>query len=257
MPEFCIAISTMNDRINKVNIPPFKKNISYIIIHQTKNNNYTLPEILQHGRKDITYIKTNQLGLSKSRNLAIINCRKKYLFIMDDDVTFNLDQMMILIKNMEKDKTDIGTFYHSYTNGKSTLKKEKCIKLNFINIAKVSSIDICMNIEKIKEKNIYFNENFGLGTNLPSGEEMIFLSDGLKNKLSIVRYPQIIATHPPITSGLDFYSSINKIEAKKLMIENVYGKFSLIFKILFIIKKLKKAKQAGYGIQFLKNMLIK
>jgi glycosyltransferase involved in cell wall biosynthesis len=257
MPEICIAISTMNERINNIIIPPFKEKISYIIIHQTNDDNHLLSQDLLSRSDDITYIKTNEFGLSKSRNLAILNCNKKYLFIMDDDVVFDQNKMFILVKNMEKNKSDVGTFYHDYTNGNSTLKKEKNIKLNFINIAKVSSIDICINIKKIKEKNIYFNENFGLGTNLPSGEEMIFLADCLKNRLNLMRYPLIIATHPPITSGLDFYSSINKIKAKKLMIENIYGNYSLIFKVLFTIKKFKKAKQAGYGMIFLKNMLLK
>nr|AXY99772.1 gt3 [Proteus vulgaris] len=256
MPKFCIAISTMNERINNIIIPGYDKDVSYLLIHQINDENF-YPNKLLNERNDIIYINTNQFGLSKSRNMAINNCDAEYLFIMDDDVSYDIDAMKKIISLMSIENVDVGTFYHNYTNSNSTLKKiKKKITLNYINIAKVASIDICIKINSIKKNAIIFNENFGLGTDLPSGEEMIFLSDCLKKNLNLIRYPLIVSTHPPIASGLDFYSSTNKIRAKKKMLEIIYGRFSFLVKIMFTIKKFKRASQAGFGFKFVKVMFL-
>ncbi|WP_099659480.1 glycosyltransferase [Proteus terrae] len=256
MPKFCIAISTMNERINNIFIPEYDKDVNYLLIHQINDKNF-YPNKLLNERSDIKYINTDQFGLSKSRNIALNKCNTEYLFVMDDDVSYDIDAMKKIVHFMSIEKVDVGTFYHNYTNNNSTLKNtRKKITLNYINIAKVSSIDICINVNSIKKNAIIFNENFGLGTDLPSGEEIIFLSDCLKKSLNLIRYPLIVSTHPPIASGLDFYSSTNKIRAKKKMIEIIYGRFSFLFKIMFTIKKFKRAYQAGFGFQFVKAMFL-
>ena len=49
-------------------------------------------------------------------------------------------------------------------------------------------------IEKIKEKGIRFDENFGPGAKIYKGEDTIFLSDLVKNKIKLYSVEQKIGT---------------------------------------------------------------
>ncbi|NHB92020.1 glycosyltransferase [Photorhabdus cinerea] len=259
METIDIAISTLGNRIKDLEIPNYKHGFHYIIVHQyiSNLNNEAINRINKIiDREDVLYIKHTQLGLTKSRNIAIKQSESDYIFIMDDDVSYDLEKMKLLVEHMKKDNVSVGTFYHKYTNGLSTLKSKGIIRHNKYNIGNPSSIDICLRRSDIIEHNILFDENFGLGTSLPSGEEMIFLSDCLDKNLNLIRYPIEICTHSPITSGIDFYSSVPKIRAKREMIKRVFRKKYYFISLLFVIKKFKYAYKAGYGVNFIKYMLL-
>ena len=49
-------------------------------------------------------------------------------------------------------------------------------------------------MNSIKSKNIRFDENFGTGTELYLGEDNIFISDCLKNKLNIYGKREVISS---------------------------------------------------------------
>ncbi len=209
------------------------------------------------NRDDVLYIPTDTKGISVSRNIAIKNATGDYIIIMDDDVDFLLDSIERLIKCMDEDDVDIGTYYHKYTNGKTTKNKEHSFSHNMLNIANPSSIDICLKRESIVASGVLFDEGFGLGTRYPSGEEMVFLSDCIRSSLKLKRYPIEVCIHPPVTSGSDFYSTKEKILAKNAMFKRVYGQLGGVMFMLFILKKYPTAYKAGYGLFFLKNSLFK
>ncbi|MFQ2714184.1 glycosyltransferase [Aeromonas caviae] len=249
-----IAISTISDRLLKLNLNEFP-NVEYIIVHQ--NYNDISPEDISifSTRSDVKYIQLDKKGLSASRNVAISNCSGEYVFIMDDDVGFSFSNMLYIISMMKMDGTDVGTYYHKYTDGRSTQNTNKVKKLNRVSIAKPSSIDICFNRASCIKNNLYFDESFGLGTGYPSGEEMVFLSDCLKAGLVITRYPREVCEHPPITSGADFYSTRQKVIAKSAMFKRVYGKVGNLIFLLFVVKKLPLAYKSGYAWFFILNSL--
>lgn len=252
MKKISIAISTISSRLNNLALEKHT-NVEYVIVHQKYDE--SSPDAVKNlkDRDDVIYIPLDTPGLSASRNVAILNSTGDYILIMDDDVTFSMYKIFHLIKKMQSEGIDIGTYYHSYQGGGSTMKTAKEIKLNFLTIAKPSSIDICVNRQAIQKNNILFDESFGLGTKHPSGEEMIFLSDCLKSGLSIKRYPLEICEHPPITSGSDFYSTKNKIKAKHAMFNRISHRLGNILFMLFVIKKLPKAHNAGHGIFFIRQ----
>lgn len=256
MINVSIAVSTYSNRIEQLTLKEYP-NVEYIIVHQSPCDISSKISMLLENRNDVSYIPTETIGLSKSRNIAIKNSKGKYIIIMDDDVDFSFNSIEKLTKHMDEDDVDIGTYYHKYTNGKTTKNKEYSFSHNKLNIANPSSIDICLKRESIAASGVLFDENFGLGTSYPSGEEMIFLSDCIKSGLKLKRYPIEVCIHPPVTSGSDFYSSKEKILAKKAMFKRVYGRLGGIMFILFILKKYPAVYKAGYGIFFLKHSLFK
>lgn len=254
MINISIAVSTYSNRIERLVLKEYP-NVEYVIVHQSPcDMPFEIRTILEN-RSDVLYIPSETIGLSKSRNIAIKNSTGKYIIIMDDDVDFSFDSMDKLTKHMDEDNVDIGTYYHKYTNGNTTKKKEYAFFHNRFNIANPSSIDICLRRESIVDSGVLFDEHFGLGTEYPSGEEMIFLSDCMNAKLLLKRYPIEICTHPPLTSGSDFYSTKEKISAKREMFRRVYGRLGGMVFFIFFLKKLPKAFKAGYGIFFIKKSL--
>lgn len=256
MALISLAISTISNRIDFLKLQEYS-NAEYVIVHQRPNEGD--PKVISSlkERHDIIYVPLDSSGLSVSRNTAINKCGGDYIFILDDDVFFSFDSMMMVVDLMSKDNVDIGTYYHKYTNGKTTKNKEYSFSHNMFNIANPSSIDICLKRESIVASGVLFDEDFGLGTSYPSGEEMIFLSDCIKSGLKLKRYPTEICIHPPVTSGSDFYSTKEKILAKKAMFKRVYGQLGGIMFILFILKKYPAAYKAGYSSFFLKHSLFK
>ncbi|CAJ1912830.1 glycosyltransferase family 2 protein [Aeromonas veronii] len=252
MYQLNIAISTISNRIESLNLIQYD-GIQYVIVHQEPHQASAGIVKSLIARPDVIYVPLEKKGLSVSRNTALVNATGDYVLIMDDDVTFSIDAIKILLEKIKQDDVDVVTYYHKYTNGNTTLKNKISYSHHLLNIASPSSIDICLKRESILKFNIKFDESFGLGSHYPSGEEMIFLADCLKFGLKVKRYPIEICTHPPITSGLDFFTTREKTLAKAAMFNRVYSKFGSLLFILFVIKKFPIAWRAGYGKIFIIN----
>jgi glycosyltransferase involved in cell wall biosynthesis len=254
MQELTIAYSTIGERINELNIPPKFNGINYLIIHQSQDLAQELDNN-KFSRDDIQYFKIDSIGLSRSRNSAIEKCNTKYIYFCDDDVQIKFESLILALDEIIKYKLDIFTGQFQFNNGKFPKKYKKYRFIhNRISIGSVSSIEIIANVAELKSKNIHFNEDFGLGSKYPSGEEYLFLYDCLVKDLKVSYSPLCIAIHPEISSGLDYYSTPNKIIAKRKIIIKAFGKFSIIFLILFWLKKIYKPLKLGFGKQFTKYL---
>ena len=185
-----VLVSTMNlksqqELVKKLNV---KKNV---IINQTSDINNV---------KDVIYGKNrlysyNERGLSKSRNKAIMNSNADICIIADDDLKYESDYEE-KIKNGYKKYKDAGiiAFYVDNVDKKFEKKKRKEGKINLISSMKIQSVQITFKRKSIIDKKIKFNELFGTGTELYSGEENIFLADCIRNNLKIYYIPEKIAT---------------------------------------------------------------
>ena len=95
-----------------------------------------------------TIIIDEKLGLSRSRNLAIQSCNSDFFWILDDDVFTNVDMIKIIKNSIKNRNSDIYTFRISKGLGKELYKSySNKIKINRINILKVSSIEIVISKE--------------------------------------------------------------------------------------------------------------
>jgi len=155
------------------------------------------------NRKDITIIESQTKGLSKSRNIALLNCKTEYALIADDDIEYITEGLEKVIKIIQNESPDFATFkiktYEGQPEYKDYPKEKKCIDENYEGW--LSSIEILLNIDKIKTKRIKFDQRFGLGTLLKKGEENILIYDLLTNGLKGIYYPIYIVKHPFESSG--------------------------------------------------------
>lgn len=182
-------------------------------------------------------------GLSRARNLAIkqLECSKGFLIFADDDNWYPNEAFKEAIKIAETYNSDIYTFkYYDKVNDVFPKKYRKRKKnLNYINLNRVSSIEIMIDLEKVTLDKIYFDENLGIGTDIPSGEENQLLFRLKKCGYNIMYYPFIFSYHPYKKNKRkidgDFFSE------KKQLFYKIYGKrLGRIMYILFFIKKKMK-----------------
>lgn len=253
--NFEILISTMHKDTNQVSEMLASMNISCDAVVIVQGDFEGTDELeLENGKAKIFY--TKERGLSKSRNTALKVCATKYGYIMDDDVKVDLDAIKKLVGFMEQENVDVATCQYQFKSGNSPRSYSNTMFThNFLSSARVASIEICLNTQSLKEKNISFDERFGLGTNLPSGEEYILLTDCLKKDLTVKYYPITTGIHPDITSGMDFYSSYPKTLAKREMFKRIFGWKSFVFIFAFWLKKLPTVVKEGYTIPFTKTFI--
>lgn len=262
-----ITISTLFNRIDKIKPEqfPIDTNIRYVVSCQgKKNRSDTEYESLITSLFGDTVIWGEQLtpGLSNNRNNAIKmasdNFAKQgyYIYICDDDVTLVKEGLLEAINVMKNKNLACLTAVVGTETGFFKNYKSKPYKHTKLSIAKVSSIEILADLDFINSHKIQFDARFGLGSKYPSGEEFIFLNDIITKKGRVIYYPAQICTHPPVSSGSDFYTDSGKIIAKGAMLSKVFSfPLNYIMILAFSIKKHKIYQHKLSLLKFLRQML--
>ena len=172
---------------------------SILIINQTDNIDFSCPT-----NDNIKLINRNEIGLSKSRNLAIQNSTADICLVGDDDVVYEKDFDKIVINAFyENPKADIITFMMKDSNG-NLFKKYPKIKLhNKKTLSSVNSVVIAFKRDSIVTNNIEFDENFGLGSVFQTSDAYVFLRNALDLNLNIIFQNEVILSHDINSSGKD------------------------------------------------------
>ncbi|MEB2777507.1 glycosyltransferase family A protein [Algoriphagus sp. D3-2-R+10] len=199
----------------------------------------------EESSQDFMFLSFNERGLSKSRNRAIGQATAKFALIADDDVSFceNFEKKIETGFKQFPD-ADILTFKILTPSGEAYKKyAPNAFKHDRSSIYKVSSVEIVIRPDRVRNAGLQFDENFGLGAVYPSSEEMIFLNDALNKGLNIYFIPEYIVVHPVESSGKildrDFYRS------KGALIRRLYGSsMFLCIGIAFLIKQILKPQRS-------------
>ncbi|MER1750080.1 glycosyltransferase, partial [Proteus mirabilis] len=129
-----IAISTLNDGIFNIKL---RHDFNYLIVHQITNNKDYSSYINNIYNENVRYISSNEVGLSKSRNLAIKNSHSDYIWIMDDDVII-LDGTQEKINKLISEKQNCDMFILNH----KPVKGNKTTYINEYSAMSVSSINM-------------------------------------------------------------------------------------------------------------------
>lgn len=178
---------------------PFEhySNFNILIINQSQNCSCA------SSFTSVRVINSQEIGLSKSRNLAIRNASKKIVLLSDDDLIYRqgFDKYILTEFDQNKNATVI-TFNHLEENELEPHKsKLKSFQHNKKSIWSVSSVEIAFRLDAIKKNTIWFDELFGLGAYFETAEEYLFLKTVLQKKLQLYFNPAIILLHPAMSSG--------------------------------------------------------
>ena len=137
------------------------------------------------------------VGLSKSRNKAISLVKSGYAWLLDDDVLLRESDLLDVLSIINQGTAD---FYRVKIGciewqDKTFKQYKKIDKVSRLNLLQVSSIEIIANINFIKQNQIMFNENIGLGTPYQGGEENHFLLDAWNAGAKFKFIDQVLVRH--------------------------------------------------------------
>ncbi len=262
-----ILVSTMNRNTSDFLIPMFPfchfSEFSILIINQTQDNNLLISDF-----PSVRVINSFENGLSRSRNLALKKAKGKIVLIADDDVVYkkDFDSKIVQAHNQFYGKAVI-SFCIDKPNGALFKKYLSTAKTNLslIELFNVLSIEISINKSIFDVLGVKYDKNFGLGSKFEMGEEAIFLSDIKKKKQQIAFVPNVIVSHPEVSSTdkFDFaqryyiqgafLSRVLKVDyimglAAKLFFDLKQGKLKLI-QISAAIKNANRGKKDFFKLK--------
>jgi len=254
-----ILISTYNEgifQVEKVLLPPMEE-LSYLISHQcTDENRYGVPPGL--CRPDVLVSAFPGTGISSNRNHAIRKATGEVVVLMDDDVRLKPEYIQhirhIFETNPEIDIacTKIKTFdgepeYKIYPVTERPLQSIRQLKA-------VSSIEIAFRLASVRGNMLEFDERFGLGAKVRSGEELLFLNNCLKRGLRITFFPVYTVEHPfqSSTKKQSAYSD-ERLFATGAQNYVLYGRIAFIISLLAVFRRYTSLRKEGISpLHFLK-----
>lgn len=185
-----ILISTMNLKNNNNLISKMNINGNSLTINQVTMDNI---ELKNDNKSKNRLISVKDKGLSKSRNLAILNSNADICVIADDDLVYCNNYEKIITEAYTKIKdADIIAFR---VNNCKVNNKYKNNKISFLESFKICSVQVTFKRNSIFNNKILFDERFGAGSkHFILGEENIFLTDCIKKGLKIYFVDETIAT---------------------------------------------------------------
>lgn len=240
---FWVLILTINQNIYKVLrdiIPRLQdQGVDEIVIgHQIFDTSTKAITGIPQG---VTYVVSYEPGVSKNRNIVIQHCTTDIFHICWDDIVYEHD----FVKHIKKEffKTpDYGiiTFQalsREYRTPLIWIKKSQ--KHSYISLLKTKSCGFVYNRRVICAANISFDENFWLGTDIPTGEEHIFWNALLRSWYQARHVTVAIVSHPSNTSwtntqNLDLISA--RVFVFRRMFWCIWGVFAAFF---FTIREYK------------------
>lgn len=171
-----------------------------LIINQTDINDYCEGEINGYT---VRMISTKERGLSRSRNMAVLNSEADICLLCDDDEILidNYPEIITSAFN-EFPEADIISFDWMLSNKIDEKRKyRKLFKYGKKNKAgkaprfKVySSVSLAFRRKRVIEKNVLFDERFGSGSGIISaGEESVWQNKAKRKGLKVYYYPELIA----------------------------------------------------------------
>lgn len=150
-------------------------------------------ESFEYNGHRITYLSFAERGLALNRNNALIHANAEICLLADDDMVYRDNYVDIVCQAFdERPEADVIIFnIKEPVPTRSIIRKEQ--RVTYLNYLRYGSVRIAFRLRRVRENAIFFNQYFGAGSARGFGEDNLFLTACLKNKLRIVAIPQHLA----------------------------------------------------------------
>ena len=163
-----------------------------LIINQADNDGYEEKKVDGHKVRMFTIA---QRGLSRSRNMALLNAKGDICLLCDDDEKLVKNYVKIVTSAFERHPdADIIAFNYEDNNPRSyrkMIKEEKMAPKN----KSFSSVSLAFKRQSILKNNVFFDLRIGAGSGIISaGEESAWQFMAREQGLKIYQCPDLITT---------------------------------------------------------------
>ncbi len=232
--QFLISTMNRNNFSFLFNIFPKSLiyNINAIVVNQcTKIGTNDILDTFDNP--NIKIFSVNDIGLSKSRNLALSNADADICVVCDDDYIYTDNCLEIINEAYSKlPFADIVTFQSLNIENDKPRKiyKYSIYKHSIFDLSSISSSEITFKLEPIKKNKLFFDDNYGLGSPNLSGEDGIFLMDSYRKGLRIYHYPEFILSTTQNSTG---YILIDNPLTRGRIFRRLYPNFLIFLLVIF------------------------
>lgn len=246
-----VLVVTMNNDaslIEKSNL-----NAPFVIANQS---NHTDQQVLDNG----LIVSTQTKGVGINRNIALMYSKADYVLFADDDAIFidDLEKQIIEAFN-NTPKADVLIFNINTIGGSINRRSNTKVKrVKWYNSLNYGAARICINRQRLMEKNIWFSTLFGGGAKYSCGEDTIFLQDCLKKKLKVYTYPLTICSVDQTTStwftGYNEKYFYDKGVLLKMIFPKMYRLFILYYSYKYKTKDMSAKQIRKYCLKGAKSL---
>ena len=150
-------------------------------------------EHFEHNSNKITYLNFKERGVGLNRNNSLMRADADVCLFADDDMVYCDDYAQTVQEAFEQIPDADVIVFNLVEDVPTRYVIKKQTKVNYLNYLRYGTARVAVKLKSVKENAIYFNQCFGGGTERCHGEDNLFLTACLKNKLKIYAVPQYIA----------------------------------------------------------------
>lgn len=265
--EFLVC--TIDKRIFQVQdllMPPMPE-VKYLISWQhsesmscSDENSKLLTSLLEswNQRGDISLVEIDGRGLSRNRNHALRHATGDFLVIADDDCRYTQDCIQIIHRTFEKHPDAAAIQFQGYTLEGKQQRKYANYSYEYKQRPKFSYVISWELVLNRKAQLPFFDERFGLGTDLCCGEEELFVHQISESGQKIFYEPYKLVTTPEDTTGTHFADSVSVQRAKGGVLSLMHGSFGAMLRCLkfaLFYPKVSFSTKASFMIEMFKGIV--
>lgn len=232
-PLLTIAVSTLGTGVERVVIPPPHNDVCYLVVWQEPTP-YTSAWM---DRPDVSVLRMEGRGLSRSRNAALDAVTTQYVWLFDDDAVPFVEAGLVLAMRARDKGWSVATGCVQTPEGlpfKRYPKEERAWTV--WSAPKVSSIETIVDVAKLRLSADRFDESFGLGARWTMGEEFVFLASVLRSGHKAFFVPVVLAIHPDESTGKDFGRDA-VWQASSAALGQVFGLWAFPVRLVMALRK--------------------
>lgn len=204
--RLCVGISTQTSHLDSLD-PQFYPKTDGVIYRFFVQDDAAIgeefPALQRFEEDDIEFHFIPGSGLSASRNAALASIPERWWLIGDDDVDYRSADFPALLAAPPSCHEAV-VFCCRSLDGEGTPRKAyppEGARVWLHNAARYGSIELLVDREPVIAAGVNFDEEFGLGSAVPFGEEYIFLSDCFRERLVARSLDATTGVHVGLSTG--------------------------------------------------------
>ncbi len=253
-PGVTVCIATVGRRVLGLTQDrlPMRVGLRYHVVLQSPDaeGRAHLRELARRG--DIGFLEQDGRGAARSRNLALATAPGDIAVLADDDLELLVDSYPALVRAFAQEP-DLGCICGMVLGAGGRLRKRLAAdgaRLRLWNAARVGTPEIVLRLAEVRRLGLRFDERFGAGTDLPLGDEFVFLVDGLRAGLKGRHRSLPLAVHPHESSGMDFDGP--SLEVRRKVFARAAGRAAWVLRLGFAAKNARRFGTLWDALRFLR-----
>lgn len=190
---------------------------------------------------DLVYDVQEGRGLSRGRNRALELSSREVICIADDDCIYPKTAISRLAAIFDRHRDADVVRFRAAARNRTNLKdyrgnESDVYEPRYRDLFRISSIELALRSRVLDEKRVLFDEEFGLGTRYPSGEETLLAVDLWRRGGRFAFVGSTLVVHND-EHGDDKHLSPERVYSKGALFRRLYGRAGLLAALGFMVKK--------------------